>query len=202
MLLPVAMEGHLNTGYIKSIAKFEPHLDSGMPEVIILGRSNAGKSSLINGLVGGKKIAHVSKTPGKTILLNLFKIRNKYCLVDVPGYGYAARHGDVVSGWQEMIEGYISQATRLKGAIIVVDIRRGWTDDEFDLIKYVSHYGVPIAVVFSKLDKLNRKDFIKTKDEILSEQPEFVSSFFVSNSIGTGIKEVEEFVFKNWVKNA
>ena len=202
MLLPIPMAEHLNTGYIKSIAKFEPHLDSGMPEVIILGRSNAGKSSLINGLVGGKKIAHVSKTPGKTILLNLFKIRGKYCLVDVPGYGYAARHGDVVSGWQEMIEGYISQATRLKGAIIVVDIRRGWTDDEYNLVDYVSQFAVPIMAVFSKVDKLNQKELRDAKEEILAEQPQGVTSYFVSNSVGTGVKEVEEYVFKNWVKNA
>lgn len=195
------MLNSLSTGFLKSIAKFDPSLDSGLPEVVILGRSNAGKSSLINCFLGGKKVAHVSKTPGKTTLLNLFKVRNKYCLVDVPGYGYAARRGEVISNWQGMIEGYISHAPQLKGAIIVVDIRRGWSDDEIDLIKYLSHFGLPIAAVFSKTDKLNQKELQRAKDHILEEQPEFVTSFFISNVKGIGVKEVEEYIFKNWVNH-
>jgi len=115
--------------FIKSAVLAKDYPNHNMAEVAIAGRSNAGKSSFINGLAKSK-IAKVSSTPGKTRLLNFFNMEDSYVLTDMPGYGFAARSGNELREWQQMIETYLTTRENLKGLILVMDIRRSWTNDE------------------------------------------------------------------------
>lgn len=103
--------------------------ESKMKEIAMAGRSNAGKSSLIN-IWANTKIAKVSQSPGKTRLLNFFNMNNSYIIVDMPGYGYASRGGDEVTAWRKMVENYLKQRPQLAGLVLVMDIARDWEDDE------------------------------------------------------------------------
>jgi len=128
-------------------------------EVAFLGRSNAGKSSLINTLLGAQ-LAKTSSKPGHTQLLNFFEdTRRGLVLVDMPGYGYAARGNAETQKWQIFIEDYLRSRENLRAAVLVMDIRRDWAGDEDDLIYWISvHRSLPLVLALTKTDKLNQKE--------------------------------------------
>src|SRR4051812_11511852 len=115
--------------FLKSATKLSEFPRDERPEIAMVGRSNAGKSSVINTLAGGR-LAKVSSTPGKTRLLNFFEHKEGYRVVDMPGYGFAVRSGDEVFSWRKMIESYLLERENLMGLMLIMDIRREWTDDE------------------------------------------------------------------------
>lgn len=170
-----------------------------LPEVAIVGRSNAGKSSLING-ISGSRIAQVSGTPGKTRLLNFYEAPH-YRLVDMPGYGFSARSGDEQRSWQQMIEPYLATRGNLVGLLIVMDIRRDWSQDENDLLNWLKPRGLPSAVVLTKADKLSRSEMLN-RVRIIQKQSELPNVLPTSSLKRTGYQELEEFVFESWVKQA
>jgi len=127
----------------------------GMPEVAVAGRSNVGKSSLINGLVNRKRIARVSNTPGRTQLLNFFVVNEHFSLCDLPGYGFADVPEKVRAAWGPMIETYLSSRPPLRTLLLLLDIRRDPGQWEVDLVHWCSVQGQAIVPVVTKVDKLN-----------------------------------------------
>jgi GTP-binding protein len=170
------------------------------PEVAIAGRSNAGKSTFINCLTRSK-IAKVSQEPGKTRLLNFFDIGDFYCLVDTPGYGFAARSGDEVGNWQEMLDTYFTTRENLRGLLLVMDIRRDWSDDEQQLLSFMNMVGKPCMVILTKADQILKKD-IPERVRKIQTQAHIEKVWVTSSEKSEGVEDVEEYYFKNWIKPA
>lgn len=167
------------------------------PEVAIVGRSNAGKSTLING-IAGSRVAMTSSTPGKTRMLN-FYTAPRYRLVDMPGYGFAARSGDEQTTWQDMIEPYLGARENLVGLVIVMDIRREWSEDEENLLKWISPRALPSIVVLTKADKLSRGESLARARTL--QRASGVEHVLVTSSLEKrGYQELEDLIFENWIK--
>ncbi len=126
------------------------------PEIAFAGRSNAGKSSAINTLAGHVRLAYVSKTPGRTQLINFFRLNSGALLVDLPGYGYAAVPEKIRRDWQGLIESYIKQRESLIGLVLIMDARHPLTPLDRQMIDWFAHSGRPIHVLLTKSDKLSR----------------------------------------------
>ncbi len=131
-------------------------------EVAFAGRSNAGKSSAINTLTNQKSLARTSKTPGRTQQLVYFKLDEKRCLVDLPGYGYAKVPIAVQLKWQQELERYLEKRKALNGLVLLVDIRRSLGERDLQMIEYASHLDLDVFVALTKSDKLNRNSAKKT----------------------------------------
>lgn len=131
------------------------------PEIAFAGRSNVGKSSLINKLVNRKRLVKTSNTPGRTQLINFFLINDALSLVDLPGYGYARVPTAVQKQWGPMVETYLSSRPTLEGVLIVVDIRRVPGPEEHDLVRWLDHHERPYRVVVTKADKLSRNKQVR-----------------------------------------
>ena len=127
-----------------------------LPEIVLAGRSNVGKYSLINTLCGRKALAYVGNTPGKTRLLNFFDVDHRFMLVDVPGYGFANASKQMLIQFGEMMEDYFSSRSQLKGLILLVDLRHAPTEDDIAMAEYARYYEIPFAVVATKMDKVPR----------------------------------------------
>ena len=130
--------------------------ESSLPEVAFAGRSNVGKSSLLNTLVRRKSFARVSRTPGRTREINFFRINNTFVLVDLPGYGYARISKEKKAGWRPMIESYLRRTTQLRGMVLLLDIRREPSEDDRAMLDFLAELGVPTIVALTKADKLNK----------------------------------------------
>lgn len=167
-------------------------------EVAFVGRSNAGKSSLINSFFG-KKMARVSNTPGKTRLINFFNIGRYYRLVDLPGYGYASRSGDEMRTWRKMIETYLKSRKNIEAIVLVMDVRRDFEDDEFLMSEFCEKIQKPLIIVMTKVDKLNNTEK-SNRVKSLKDQSGLEHFFLVSSTENTGIKELEEFIFNFIIK--
>jgi GTP-binding protein len=125
-----------------------------LPEVAVVGRSNVGKSSLINALVGQTGLARTSRTPGRTRLVNWFVIEDRFHLVDLPGYGYAEVSHATREGWRPLIEGYLAERASLAGVLLLIDIRRGVQTEELDFVPWLAERAMPVVVALTKADKL------------------------------------------------
>lgn len=134
-----------------------------LPEICLAGRSNVGKSSLINTITGRSKLAKVSGTPGKTRTLNFFNINDELRLVDVPGYGYAKVSDQIKENFGKMIDTYLRERDVLKGLILIVDYRHKPTRDDVEMYAYAKYYKIPVIVVATKEDKLKRNDLQKNE---------------------------------------
>jgi len=130
--------------------------ESSLPEVAFAGRSNVGKSSLLNTLVRRKSFARVSRTPGRTREINFFRINNTFVLVDLPGYGYARISKEKKAGWRPTIESYLRRTTQLRGIVLLLDIRREPSEDDRAMLDFLAELGVPTIVALTKADKLNK----------------------------------------------
>ncbi len=190
---------NLTIDFMKSAVFSKDFPPETRPEIAITGRSNAGKSSLINTL-GTRLVAKVSSTPGKTRLLNFFNVNNQYTLVDMPGYGFASRSGGEMHSWKDMIEGYLKNRTVLMGLILVMDIRREWTQDEDNLLLFAKKINIDVVIVLTKSDKISKSD-IKLKVGKLKLKCNCANIFALSSLKRTGQVELEEFIFANWIKN-
>jgi GTP-binding protein len=130
--------------------------ETSLPEVAFAGRSNVGKSSLINTLLRRSKAARVSNTPGRTREINFFRINDQFVLVDLPGYGYARIAKDRKAEWKPMIEGYLRHSPNLRGIVQLLDVRHDPTRDDIQMLDFLSEVGVPAMIVMTKTDKLSR----------------------------------------------
>jgi len=127
-----------------------------LPQVAVAGRSNCGKSSLINAVLGRKKLARVSQTPGKTREINFYTVNDEFFLVDLPGYGYARAPEELRDQWPVLIETYLSDNERLEGVVALLDARRGVLPVDRRLLSFLASSGTPVLYVLTKIDKLNR----------------------------------------------
>lgn len=140
----------------------------GIPQVAFAGRSNVGKSSLINSLLGRKKLARVSSEPGKTITVNYYSVDNKLMLVDLPGYGFARRPKADITKWSSLTENYFDTNGALKYVLQLIDIRIGLTEDDKMMLGYLDHYKLPYIVVATKCDKLNKTKLNESVTKLLT----------------------------------
>ena len=154
--------------FITSATKPSQYPSAELPEVAFAGRSNVGKSSLINTLVNRKHLVKTSSTPGRTQLINFFDINSKLTFVDLPGYGYAKVPVSVRKKWGPMIETYLSNRRTLKGVVIILDIRRTPREEEQNLIHWLEHFSIARIIVLTKTDKLSKTKTIKQQDTIVS----------------------------------
>ena len=127
-----------------------------LPEIAFAGRSNVGKSTLINSLLNRKKLVKTSSTPGKTQLINFFKINDKFHFVDLPGYGFAKVPETVRQQWQRLIEAYLQERESLRNVVLIIDSRHGPTSQDRQLKEWLDYYDRPVLIVASKIDKLKR----------------------------------------------
>ena len=130
--------------------------ESALPEIAFAGRSNVGKSYLLNTLVRRKSFARVSRTPGRTREINFFRINNEFVLVDLPGYGYARISKEKKAEWRPMIESYLRRTTQLRGIVLLLDIRREPSDDDRAMLDFLAETEVPTIVALTKVDKLSK----------------------------------------------
>ncbi len=134
----------------------ETHYPQGpLPEVLFVGRSNVGKSSLINSLLGRKNIAYTSQNPGKTQTLNFYLINETFYLVDVPGYGYARVSKTMREQFAQMIEQYLSSRQNLKHVFVLVDLRHSVSEDDMMMTQYLDYLGIPYTIIATKADKIS-----------------------------------------------
>ncbi|HXC51570.1 MAG TPA: ribosome biogenesis GTP-binding protein YihA/YsxC [Candidatus Limnocylindrales bacterium] len=166
------------------------------PEVAVAGRSNVGKSSLLNTMTGRRGLARTSRTPGCTRGLMFFDINDAFTLVDLPGYGYASRSQTERAAWKKLIERFLSTRQELAGVLILVDVRRGPEDEEYELAAYLDSVGLPYAFVATKADKLKRSALARQLAGIRAAvAPAVVMA--TSSESGTGIDALWR-----WIKAA
>ena len=145
-----------STEFIKSAVKPSQYPPPDPPEIAFAGRSNVGKSSLINKLLNRRRLVKTSSTPGQTQLINFFSINEDFTFVDLPGYGYAKVPLHIRKKWGPMVETYLSSRKTLKGVVMVLDIRRTPREEERDLINWLNHYRIASIMVLTKIDKLSK----------------------------------------------
>ena len=129
-----------------------------LPEVAFAGRSNVGKSSLINKLLHRKKFARVSNTPGRTREINFFEVNKQFVLADLPGYGYARISKEKQSAWRPLIEGYLGRSLKLRGVVQLLDARHAPSEDDLQMLEFLAHLETPTIVVATKIDKVKRAE--------------------------------------------
>lgn len=142
--------------FLKSAVTKDQYPELNLPEIAFSGRSNVGKSSLINSLLNRKKLVKVSSNPGKTRTINFFLVNEQYVMVDLPGYGYAAVSRSEKQAWGKMIEDYLKSRENLKNVVLLVDIRHSPTSDDRLMYDFIKYYRESVIVVATKLDKITR----------------------------------------------
>jgi GTP-binding protein len=147
--------------FIKSAVKPKDFPPAALPEVAFVGRSNVGKSSLINVLAGRKALVRTSSTPGRTQLINFFDINGILTLVDLPGYGYAKAPPELRKQWGPMIETYLAKRENLRAVVLILDIRRIPSDGDLDMLGWLERYDIPPIIVLTKCDKLSKTERAK-----------------------------------------
>ncbi|MFL0504868.1 ribosome biogenesis GTP-binding protein YihA/YsxC [Ureibacillus sp. 179-F W5.1 NHS] len=152
-----------NVEMVISAVKPEQYPEDGLPEFALAGRSNVGKSSFINKMIGRKALARISSKPGKTQTLNFYKIEEQLFFVDVPGYGYAKVSKKEREAWGKMIERYITARRVLRAVVLIVDLRHVPTQDDVMMYDFLKYYNIPAIVIATKADKIKKGNWEKHK---------------------------------------
>jgi GTP-binding protein len=186
----------ISAEFMKSVAAMPQLPKESFPQIAFVGRSNVGKSSLINCLLQRKKLAQTSSTPGKTTLLNFFLINGNMYFVDFPGYGFAKRSKEERERWGKLIEDYLLHETRLKAVLVLIDIRHGLSEDDRDFLAWLVLHHHAVQVIFTKADKLKYGD---RKQKMLAYNKELrvlgvKEGIAFSIQSGDGKKELEHAV--------
>jgi len=167
-----------NVEFVKSAAKPHHYPEYDLPEIAFAGRSNVGKSSLINTLIQRKDMVKTSSKPGCTQLINFFLINEILSFVDLPGYGYAKVSKKIRAQWQPMVEQYLSLRKNLYGLILLIDIRRDPKKEEFDLLEWLEAHEMPHLVILTKSDKLSKtkqkKRFLSICSQLQREESQVI----------------------------
>lgn len=166
----------------------------GLPEVVVVGKSNVGKSSFINAFTNRKKLAYVGNTPGKTRLINFFNVDDVYHLVDVPGYGYAKMSKTMLVHMGKMMDEYFTQRQTIRLVIQLIDGRHGPTEDDWDMIEYLDSLKMPLLMVATKFDKVPKSKRLHQLKQLTTALQQEV--FAVSNTDRTGFEQIEEQIKK------
>ncbi|MFH1756774.1 MAG: ribosome biogenesis GTP-binding protein YihA/YsxC [Pseudomonadota bacterium] len=149
--------------FIKSATKPSEYPTGNFPEVAMAGKSNVGKSSLINVLVNRKNLARTSSSPGRTQMINFFRVNGKISLVDLPGYGYSKAPLEVRKTWKPMVESYLQTRQEICLVVLILDARRGTSPDDLALLDWLDYHGIPCAIALTKADKLSQLERARQK---------------------------------------
>jgi GTP-binding protein len=153
----------LSAEFVKSATKPSEYPPGNLPEVAIAGKSNVGKSSLINTLVNRKNLAKTSSEPGRTQTLNFFRVNEKLSLVDLPGYGFAKAPLEARRAWKPMVETYLQTREAVRLVILILDSRRGMSPEDSTLLDWLEYHGIPALIVLTKADKLSQFERARQK---------------------------------------
>lgn len=184
--------------FVVSNSRADQCPDTHIPEYAFIGRSNVGKSSLINMLTGRKALAMTSATPGKTMLINHFIINNEWFLVDLPGYGYAKRPKREVEKLQSLISHYVLSRQQLTCLFVLIDSRLTPQKNDLEFIHFLGENGVPFSIIFTKADKVCsselKRNVMAFLDKMSEEWEEIPPHFVTSSSKGTGRDELLNYI--------
>ena len=170
--------------------------ESDLPEIVFAGRSNVGKSSMLNRIFNRKNLARVSSMPGKTITINFFKVENVR-IVDLPGYGYAKVAKGEKRRWAEMMEGYFQSPRNIKLVVQLVDMRHKPSEDDYIMMRFLQDAGLPFIVAATKSDKLNKTQYNERKNALREELAEFGDNLTIlpfSSEKGEGTEELKKII--------
>ena len=170
--------------------------ESDLPEIVFAGRSNVGKSSMLNRLFSRKNLARVSSMPGKTITINFFKVEDVR-IVDLPGYGYAKVAKGEKRRWAEMMEGYFQSPRNIKLVVQLVDMRHKPSEDDYVMMRFLQDAGLPFIVAATKSDKLNKTQYNERKNALREELAEFGDNLTIlpfSSEKGEGTEELKKII--------
>jgi GTP-binding protein len=170
---------YFQASFVTSAAKLSQSPEDTGYEIAFAGRSNAGKSSAINTLCQQTALARTSRTPGRTQLLNFFRIDDQRRLVDLPGYGYAAVAQDIKADWQGALADYLEKRECLRGVILMMDSRHPLKDYDIQMLEWANHIEIPVHVLLTKVDKLNRKEQAISLERVDAALKEFSLEFSV-----------------------
>lgn len=169
-----------------------------MPEIAFIGRSNVGKSSLVNALTAQKMLARVSNTPGRTQQLNFFRLADRFFLVDMPGYGFAKASKEAIADWNALIDGYLRERTSLKRLCLLIDSRHGIKDNDAEFMQRMGTYGVPFVVILTKTDKIKPTELQKVTEETKAALSDYGAAwpeiFATSAEKNNGIDQLRYFL--------
>jgi len=185
--------------FVKSASKPSQYPPTSHPEFFFAGKSNSGKSSMLNAICNRKKLAITSKTPGRTQLINFFLINDCISFVDIPGYGYANTSKKISAAWNDMILNYLASERNIVSMFMAVDIRRGIEELDKKMINLTSSYNININIIITKSDKVSKVKRIEAKREIENELTNFknVKNIHIfSSKSKEGIKDILEIIEK------
>ena len=185
-----------STEFLKSVYPTDKYPPGRYPEVAFAGRSNVGKSSLINTLVNRKGLARTSSSPGKTQSINFYLVNDSFCLVDLPGYGYAKVPKQIRKKWSPLIEKYCRKRENLCGVVVILDARLGPTPLDISLIAWLKDLSLPVVFTMTKSDKLSKNKITQTLQQtakVLSNNSDQIIPF--SSQTGTGKKRLWQEIF-------
>ncbi|MBF0289384.1 MAG: YihA family ribosome biogenesis GTP-binding protein [SAR324 cluster bacterium] len=168
------------------------------PEIAFAGKSNVGKSSLINSLLNRKNLVKTSSTPGKTRMINFFSVNDIFLLVDLPGYGFAKVSKSMQGQWKQLVETYLSDRSSLRGVILIIDVRHGPTEQDLQLQSWLHTYHIPILIIANKVDKLKRNQVIPHLQQIQTKMNLSELPIQHSSTKKVGRKEIWQ-VLQSWL---
>ncbi len=171
------------------------------PQIAFAGRSNVGKSSIINALLHRKGLVKTSQTPGKTQLINFFIINGDFYFVDLPGYGYARVPHSVIDTWAPMIEGYLKGSSALRAVVVLLDSRREPDERDMRLIEWLRQYDIPAIFALTKADKLNRQEAVRAQREIQARLKLDQLPLLSSSKSGEGVGSLWGAIVKHFGKD-
>ena len=186
-----------NVNFIKSCPNRKEKPQDLKPEVLIVGKSNVGKSSLINALCNKKRLAFTSSKPGHTRLLNYYDVDNKFYLVDAPGYGYAKGGLDLDRLFASLMESYFDSNKELKLVLVLLDARREISQDDQEIIDYVKESGYPYFVVITKIDKVNQKEKAALNKRLKAQSFASECVFYTSSLSNDGLNLLKKGIEKS-----
>jgi GTP-binding protein len=189
------MPTEVDAEHVTSAAHPDQFPAESLPEIAFLGRSNVGKSSLLNCLTGKKGLAFTSSRPGCTQLINFFRINGEMYFVDLPGYGFARVPLEVKARWKSLIESYLLKRNTLTTAVVLLDSRRGWMEPDLELKSWLEFQEIPYLVVATKIDKLNQKEQHRSLKTI-SKELSGGELFPFSAVTGRGAREIWQAISK------
>ena len=191
--------------FLQSAEKLNQLPTESIAEVAFTGRSNAGKSSALNILTGKRRLAHVSKTPGRTRLINFFQVAHAAFLVDLPGYGYAQVPGEMKKHWARLLTGYLGSRPQICGLVAVMDARHPMTPLDIQLLDWFKVTGKPVHVLLTKADKLSKSQAatqLAIVETVLRKDYEGYTAQLFSSTSKLGLKQAEAVInewFQTWV---
>lgn len=188
------MINFLNSKFVKSCKGKIEDLPTNIPEVLVIGRSNVGKSSLINTLTNNSKMAYVSSKPGHTKLLNYFLIDNKFHLVDAPGYGYSALDKNFYFEYEKIMDNFFDQNSNIKLVVLLIDSRRGFHEYEIDLMNYLNDLKIDFCIVFTKVDKTKQQDISALKKQIKELSFNCINTFYSRIDRKSSLDDLKSFI--------